>query len=536
MAGTASLDKTLSRGRKAAKAGDWLAAFEAYQNVLDRFAGNKKAIKGMQELKPAVPDLLQQAQAAQKAADWTQAERLLNAAFGLAPETPQIGIALAATQLEISRAPGARTTALKVLKHAPGNPEALNFKGRAERTMGLSDAAEASFKAALGHPETDAQTLNNLGVLARAQGALDQARAYYEQALALAPDNVIIHRNLAQLTSYTADHPHLMAMRALAEQASANDTAKAPLHFALFHALDKIGAYDEAFAHLETANALARKAAPYDFQTDAIPTALGKALIKGPIEGVKDTPADRTPIFVTGLPRSGTTLVERILSRAQGTQACGELSVVQTAVSQLLRDVMARDDKPLKPADIAQLRDALRQGLAEYSDGSPIMIDKMPLNFEWIGFICAALPEAKVIHIARDPMAVAWSLYRMSFEGAGNGFVYAPGDIARYMVLHRDIMAHWRSCFPDRICDISYEDLIAEPENTTKAIAGATELAWSADWLSPEKAKSQVLTASAEQVRQPIYQDSNAQWKRYEAALVPLRQALVSTGILADDS
>ncbi len=218
-------------------------------------------------------------------------------------------------------------------------------------------------------------------------------------------------------------------MRRLLAASDQNDPAIAPLHFALFKALDDLDQRARAFAHLEKANRLTKIGSGYDFQTDALPYALSKALIRVPIRADTPPPGLR-PIFVTGLPRSGTTLVERILARAEGVQACGELTVVQVTVGRLLREIMTRANKSLSAEDIVRLRRETLQGLIEYSDGRPVLIDKMPLNFRWIGYICAALPEARIVHVSRDTMAVAWSLYRHSFAGGGNRFVYDPADIA----------------------------------------------------------------------------------------------------------
>ena len=524
--------KTLTRARQAVKASDWVTAYESFQAVLDRFPGNKKARQGLEAIRPvAVPDLVNRGAEAQRSGMLAEAERFLGAATALAPQVTDIGLALAACQLDMGRAPAVVATADLLLKHAPGDARVLNAKGHALREMGQADAAQECLTAALGTAETDARTLNNLGILARSMGDRAAAQGYYAKALELVPDDPSVHRNMAYQTDYRQDQSHLAAMQSLVQTFKSGDAAAAPLHFALFKALDEVGQGPEAFAHLETANRLTKAAFGYDFKADAVPYALSKALFAQPLEVTPtlDTPR---PIFVTGLPRSGTTLVEGILARADGVQPCGELTVVQNAVSKILRDVMGRDEKQLTAKDIAALRSALLQGLAEYSDGRPVMIDKMPLNFRWIGYICAALPEARIIHIQRDPMAVAWSLYRLSFNGLGNGYVYDPADIARFMVLHRDWMAHWRSVCPGRIFDVSYQALVQDTEATTRAMAEAVSLNWSPEWLHPEKGSHQVLTASADQVRSPIYKGSDEGWKKYESELAPLKSALTEAGVL----
>jgi tetratricopeptide (TPR) repeat protein len=525
-------DKILTRAKKAANAGDFQTAVTAFGQVLARFPSNKRALQGMAALRAtALPQLQAAAQQAQEERRWPDAEAQLRAACLLAPDQADMALALAACLMEQRKAPAALAAVQTILKKMPDHPQALNIQGAAQRLMGQGAAAKQSFTAALGDPVWDVQSLNNLGISARAEGARTDAAEYYRRAIAADPDNPALHLNLSQETNYSADTPHLQQMRDLLASKDRNNPALAPLHFALFKAFDDLGETDMAFAHLEKANTLAKANLQYDFQKDAIPCALSKVLLKEPIHSAEVATTQR-PIFITGLPRTGTTLAEQILARSEGTHPCGELTVVQLAVVRLMREVMDRPQKALTQSDIDDLGAELRSGLAEYGDGAAVLIDKMPLNFRWIGFICAALPEARIVHMSRDPMAVAWSLYRQSFDSAGNGFVYDPSDIARFMALHRDLMTHWRNCYPDRIFDLSYEALVSNPETTTRALATATGLDWSENWLTPEKASHLVLTASARQIRKPIYRDSNDQWARYEAQLAPMRAAMVAAGLI----
>lgn len=127
---------------------------------------------------------------------------------------------------------------------------------------------------------------------------------------------------------------------------------------------------------------------------------------------------------------------------------------------------------------------------------------------------------------------LAWSIYRQGFAGGGNGFAYDPANIARFMVLHRDLMAHWRRIYPDRVFDLNYGDLVEDTGRTTRALAEAVGLPWSEAWLTPERGTSQVLTASAEQAHRPIYHGSDTGWHRYDAQIGPLKAALTSAGVL----
>lgn len=536
MAPRLSADKAISRAKQAARSGDLAMAVGLYADVLARFPANKKARKAMADLRPdGLLTLLKSGQSAQQKGRWVDAIRDLEAAFLLAPDIVDTGLALGACQMEINMAPEALAVADTLLERFPGNTKALNIRGHALRELGRGDEALACLTSALGNPETDMQTLNNLGVLTRARGEIAAAVEYCQKALALQPHDPLLHANLAYVTKYAPEHPHIGQMRERLAALGADTPQSAPLHFALFKALDDFETSAQAMDYLRNGNRLKKSALEYDFKEDAEIYALSKVLFKTAPTGLTGT-AEPRPVFVTGLPRSGTSLVERVLAQSPEAQACGELSVVPNAVAQLLRRAMARQDRALGEADFTAMQARVRTALAAYSDGHPVMIDKMPLNFRWIGYICAALPEARIIHVNRDPMAVAWSLYRHNFVGPANGFAYDVKDIARFMVLHRDLMAHWRALFPDRVFDLDYARLVADPQETTKALAAAAGLDWNAQMLSPEKASGQVLTASAEQVRKPIYKDSDSGWRRYQEFLAPMAQALERAGIVLPET
>ena len=531
MPSAASTDQTLTRAKKSARSGEWVVAHQLYQSVLDRFPGNRRARQGIEALKAnAIPDLLRSAQEAQNKDLWVTAEANIAAAAALRPDMAEIGVALAMCRLDMGRAPDAVRAANAVLERAPRNSEALNAKARALREMGRPTDSEACLKAVLDQAGPDAQTLTSLGILARARGDRVIAAEHFRNAIALNPSDIAAHGNFAQTIRYTRDEPHIAELHNLLASSGNRETEAGTLCFSLFKAYDDLCEPEKAFPFLERGNRLTRAAMGYDFDKDAIRFASIASLFSNPVEPLTDR-GNLTPIFVTGLPRSGTTLVERILSQAAGAQACGELNVVQVAGGRLLRDVTDRVDKSLTATDLKSLREDILAGLAEYSDGSPVLIDKTPLNFLWIGLIAAALPEARILHLSRDPMAVAWSLYRHAFAGRANGFVYDVADIAGYMKLHGNLMTLWRRSVPGRIHDVDYAGLVSDPVSTTKSMAVATGLEWTEGWLAPERATSQILTASFEQARKPIYGGSDNAWKRYEAQLAPLAVALRSAGV-----
>lgn len=523
-----SLSNHLKRAAKAQRSGDLVQAGCGYGAALLEQPNNARARKAVLSFdRAALQSLITQARTDQAAGRLALAEQLWAGVFSAQGKHAGVGVSLAVCQLEMGKPEAALVTLDKVLQHHPKDPLTLDTKGRALRDLRRDDDARACHMAALGHGQNDAGPLNHLGILSQAQGDRDAARGYYEQALALCPDDPDLHHNLSRVTQYIEDHPHIRAMQALA----ATQPDAPALHFALFNALDGIDQRDAAFSHLMRANALRKAQIGYDLRADAVRFAFAKALCAD-LPSLPDMPAARsTPIFVVGLPRSGTTLAERILAQTKGTIAAGELSVVSHAVAPLLRRAQQDNRTQLTPDDLLRLRQTLLDGFAPFCQGAQTFIDKMPLNFRWVGLICAALPEAHVVDLRRDPMSVAWSLLRHSFAGKGNGFAYDMGDIVGYHLLHRDLMQHWATLWPDRITRLDYQDITDKTEPTLRRLVAACGLEWTEDCLTPHHAKTSVLTASAAQVSKPIYSGSNAAWQRYEAELKPMQSAITAANL-----
>lgn len=528
-----SVGQNLSRAGRAAKAGDLEVAAALFRDVLDHYPGNRKARAGLQALgRGLAVALAAEARALEAAGSVDAAEAKWADAATEAPEDAGIGLELVRCRLDLGRAAEALEAANTVLGRHPGHHRAFDLKGLALRELGRDREAEASHRAALGHGVADAGPLNHLGILARARGDLMAAQEYFRKAVALSPGTPHLHHNLARAHTYCAGDRHIGQMRTQLMRFSPEDAGAAPLHFALFKALDELGEQDKAFFHLSEGNRLCKSAQPFDIRREATRFAFIKALCKEGLPELKADTEQRGLVFIIGLPRSGTTLVERILSQAPDARACGELQVATTACARLLRRARARNGPPaLTPDDMDCLRKDLLDGYAPFRRDDRVIIDKMPQNFRWAGFLLTARPDARIVHISRDPVPLAWSLYRHLFAGRGIGFVHDFADIATYMLLHRDLMAFWHKQFAGRITEIAYGDLVADPATTARRLVAACGLTWSEDCLRPERAQGPVLTASADQVRRPIYTGSDEAWRRYERHLVPLCDTLRLAGI-----
>ena len=221
-----------------------------------------------------------------------------------------------------------------------------------------------------------------------------------------------------------------------------------------------------------------------------------------------------TPIFILGMPRSGTTLVEQIISCHSQVQGAGELKLLYN-----LGDSIARGAKPPTSDSMTKLQVRYLDGLAKLSDGHQFVTDKMPLNFLYIALILKALPEAKIIHVKRNPSATSWSNFKHYFSGNGLGYSYDLSDTVQYFNLYQDLINFWDDLYPDQIYHLDYDRLTVEQELETRQLVEHLGLDWEDACLSPHENKRSVRTASQQQVREKIYSGSSEAWRKFEPYL-----------------
>ena len=396
-----------------------------------------------------------------------------------------------------------------------------NNLGNALKQLGHYEEAIVHYEKAVELDPACAQAYNNMGAIYVDLGRKRESKTYFEKAISIAPAYASAHRNLSASKRYEAGDPQVEEMATLLRGVLSGDD-RAQLHYALGKAYEDLSAHGDAFTHYLEGNRLRKAALGYDIAQDRALFAEITSVFAEADEVVgavgDDTPV---PIFIVGLPRSGTSLTEQILASHSRAHGGGELSLLDTAVRNAggLRVAAA-------PEGAEKIGVHYRRELAKLSDGAGFVTDKLPLNFRWVGFIRRALPDAKIIHMVRDPRATSWSCFKHYFSTDGNGHVYDLSDLGEYYNLYKELMAFWSSRYPGTIYDLNYERLTENHEDETRRLLEYIGLEWEDACLDFHQTERAVVTASSMQVREKIYQGSSEEWRKYEPFLAPLLDKL----------
>ncbi|MGJ3258791.1 MAG: sulfotransferase [Rhodospirillales bacterium] len=369
----------------------------------------------------------------------------------------------------------------------------------------------------------------NLGNVEEITGDLKEARASFEEALRIKPDFAEAFRKLAGHKSFQTDDPVLARMASLATQPDTSPKAAGNLHFALADIYDKAGEAETAFHHFQLGNAIKRKSLK-GYDPDIVLRRIARTArifrddLFARFEGAGNT--DDRPVFIVGMPRSGTTLVEQILASHSKVFAAGETRFLETQIADYITQARpARDYPEFVPSfDADNLKDmgSAYLGLISKDAGNALRItDKMPQNFIYAGLIRLLLPNARIIHCRRDPVDTCFSCFKKYFMD-DVPFTFSLDDLANYYKSYHALMQHWRDVLPGGMLEIDYEAVVDDLEGEARRLIEYCGLDWEPACLDFHKTKRDVATASNLQVRQPIYRSAVQAWKPYEAYLGPL--------------
>jgi len=406
-----------------------------------------------------------------------------------------------------------------------------NWLGRLAEAFGQCgqhvDAARCARAAAAVSPDEPAHRYN-LATHLVALGEIEEAEAAFDVVIARAPHDYDAYYNRATLRRQTADRNHVDELRRMVRVPHRTPMGPVALHYALAKELEDLGDHKASIEALTVGAEHRRRLMRYDVTGDVTTMAqIATVFDKAYFDRVGAGKDGVGPIFVLGLPRSGTTLVDRILSAHSKVESLGELNDFALSLTTLCRAEGGKSGlvQAASGLDPSILGEAYRKRAGERTTGSRFFVDKAPANFLYIGLIAAALPDARIVHLQRDPMDNAYSLYKALFR-MGYPYSYDFADLAAYMRAKDALMAHWRQVLPGRIIDVRYEDVVADQDSATRRLLGAVGLDFEETCLAFHRNPSPSATHSAAQVRQPLYASSVGLWRRYEEQLEPLAAML----------
>ena len=484
--------------------------------------------------------LQQEALRLMRAHDWPGAIGSIDRALQLEPRAARLLLHRAQCLQALGRPAEACDSAGAALGCAPADPVLLDAIGGLFSQCNDQQRALAAYDRAATLAPGDPHFIFNRAAVYRFLGRLDQAEADYDRVIALKPADHEAYKNRSDLRTQSPEANHIEELEALLAKGIADWGGQVQIRFALAKEYEDVGDYERSFLHLRRGAALRREHLRYDVATDvATVDWIIEAFPAGHRTAAEDAgqaPAD-APIFIVGLPRSGSTLVDRILGSHSTIHCAGELEHFARCIVAAVRrrsgeSALPRRELIARSAELdfpALGRDYLdRVGRAPADDVR--FTDKMPLNYLYCGLIRRALPNAKIVHVSRRPMAACYAMYKTLFKD-GYPFSYDLGEIARYYTGYRRLMDHWQAAMPEAMYSLSYEALVADQRTETRRLLDFCGLEWQDACLEFHSNPAPITTASAAQVRRSIYASSVSQWRNYAAQLAELSSTLRAAGI-----
>lgn len=403
--------------------------------------------------------------------------------------------------------------------------------------------AHSCFESGVKLEPSNPQYRFNYATSLRNTGQLIQAEEEFQRVLALNPRDWDANLARSLLTKASTEKNHIESLKTLLTSTNSKE-AKSKLLFAIAKEQEDCGDYQASFIHLQQANELRKQFTQYDVShdieaMDCIRETFPRNAKPLPLDAKEFAKGETVsrPIFIIGLPRTGTTLLERIISQYPGVLAAGELhdfaSCLTLAVSQNSGVKLTNKQDFIRQsaeANFSQLGKDYLESTKVLTQGSKWFIDKMPMNFLYTGLIQKALPEAKIIHLTRAPMAACYAIYKTSF-GQAYPFSYNMENLANYYIAYRTLMSHWQESSNNNFLEVNYEQLVTSPEVVSKKVFTFLGFEWQPSCLQLEKNRQASATASSSQVRGKIYQSSVDLWRHYQVQLQPLYQQLKQAGI-----
>jgi tetratricopeptide (TPR) repeat protein len=507
----------LQQGIALQKKGSFGLAAEIYQGILAKHPNHPDALHLMGTTAMAVRQV-------------EAAIEYFKRAAARKPADPSIHVNLAHALLETGDAPTAEFHLRKALKLEPNLPPALCLLANCRSALGDNEQAKRIYQDILARIPDHPQALIGYADLCQTLGEMEAARTTYRKAIEVAP--ALALAGLAACEQLAKDSPEAAAILQYLREPRLRPNEYRHLSYAAAGIAAAAGEHDEAFAHFSQAKVLG--ASSFDIEAhrrelDTFKAVFTRAFFR---EHARHGNQNSRPVFVVGMPRSGTTLVEQIISRHPEAAAAGELRDIGRLASSLGlsrgddgKDYAKRLAK-LAPSASKELAGRYLATLDLVSADARRVTDKMPHNFLHLGLIALLLPNSRIIHCRRNPLDTCVSCFTTHLRDHNHGYAGDLRTLGLYYREYAGLMAHWREVLPRPVYEFQYERLIDAPEEESRKLIEFLELPWDPACLSPDESARPVRTLSRMQVRQPIYSSSVGRWRRYEKHLGPLKAAL----------
>jgi tetratricopeptide (TPR) repeat protein len=517
---TPGFDELIGYARRAMGANDWATVARVAADVQFRFPGQADGpyLAALAEKMLGRPE---------------SAAQYYERALQLDQSRYDVAIELAKHCLSINRYPRARDLLRQYVGRAGGSPVYLDMAGEVYMAMGHYELAWPLYEKALEiQPDIEIVQMHK-AACAVYLGKIEKARHIYREILDQSPGHQRAHFELAQLAR-ARDRSHIDEMVQALGDDSTDPSKNVFLYYALGKEHEDLEDWGAAFDYFERAGDAVKQVSRYDVREDvelidAITSTCSREWLE---EDMSAEPSDRTPIFVVGLPRTGTTLTDRILSAHSLIESAGESQLMQmvlrggTRANNHIGITIGQIRKAAKrdPADIAE---SYMSAISHRLDESPYFVEKLPENVLYLGFIARSWPNAKIVHLRRHPMDACFALFKQSYFR----FAYSLDDLAEYYLAYDKLSRHWREVLESRMIEVAYEDIVSDQEGQTRRLLNYLGLDFEESCLNFETNRSPVATASSVQVREKIHARSVGKWANVEEQLMPLYERLRAGGV-----
>jgi len=501
------------------KSGDSKRAEDTYRQILKRDPNHVEAARMMARIAVENHHL-------------DDAEVFLRHAISVAPDYTRLFVDLVNVLNDLHRPEESLECVAKVLELAPDVAESHVVHAVALGANGLHHDAIKAYERALQISPDRPAALCSLAHHLKTVGEQDQAISRYRESIALKPDHAQSYWSLANLKTFKFEDSEIEAMQSLLAREVLPDESRVQIHNALGLDYEARGEYDTAFSHIQKCNILRRKAEEYDpVETE---TRMDRNVDVFDAEFIEKNAGhgdeDASPIFIVGLPRSGSTLIEQILASHSLVDGTHELFDLPNVAQRIRASNKKKGRFPdtllnLKADDWCAIGNDYIESTRKYRADAPHFVDKNPNNFTYIGLIKLALPNAKIINAMRHPLDSCFGSYKQLFA-SGQQFTYDLTEVGEYYLQYRRLVDHFHQLLPEFVLDVHYEQVVADLETEVRRILDFCDLPFEEECLRFHETERAVKTASSEQVRQPIYASSVNLWRNYESHLDELIETL----------